>query len=89
MLVGWDTLETPTYRHRRSSRTSPAASSRSSLLEQLALLPAVCEKLGFLVAKAPGYEADDFLAAAAQDVARRRCSSRPPIATRTSSSATA
>jgi DNA polymerase-1 len=35
------------------------------ITEQLALLPAFVETFGFAVAKAPGYEADDFLAAAA------------------------
>jgi DNA polymerase-1 len=37
-----------------------------SILEQLDLLPALVESFGFNAAKAPGYEADDFLAAAAQ-----------------------
>jgi DNA polymerase-1 len=36
------------------------------LLEQLDLLPAIVESAGFASAKAPGYEADDFLAAAAR-----------------------
>jgi DNA polymerase-1 len=35
------------------------------LLEQLDLLPALVGSMGFAYAKAPGYEADDFLAAAA------------------------
>src|SRR5581483_12216875 len=35
------------------------------LLEQLALLPQLVEEFGFAVAKGAGYEADDFLAAAA------------------------
>ena len=34
------------------------------LLEQLDLLPELCDAFGFARAKAPGYEADDFLAAA-------------------------
>jgi DNA polymerase-1 len=34
-----------------------------SILEQLQLLPRVCEALGFFVGKGAGYEADDFLAA--------------------------
>ena len=65
VLVGWDSLETPTYRHQAYEAYQSGRVFEESLLEQLALLPAVCEKLGFLVAKAPGYEADDFLAAAA------------------------
>ena len=66
VLVGWDSLETPTYRHQAFEPYQSGRVFEEPLLEQLALLPAVCEKLGFLVAKAPGYEADDFLAAAAQ-----------------------
>ena len=66
MLVGWDSLETPTYRHEAFESYQSGRVFEEPLLEQLALLPAVCEKLGFVVAKAPGYEADDFLAAAAQ-----------------------
>jgi DNA polymerase-1 len=66
VLVGWDSLETPTYRHEAYELYQSGRVFEESLLEQLALLPAVCEKLGFLVAKAPGYEADDFLAAAAR-----------------------
>jgi DNA polymerase I len=65
VLVGWDSLETPTYRHEAYEAYQSGRVFEEPLLEQLALLPAVCEKLGFLVAKAPGFEADDFLAAAA------------------------
>jgi DNA polymerase-1 len=36
-----------------------------SIVEQLDLLPALVESFGFQIGKAPGYEADDFLAAAA------------------------
>jgi DNA polymerase-1 len=36
-----------------------------AIVEQLSLLPALVEAFGFATAKAPGYEADDFLAAAA------------------------
>jgi DNA polymerase-1 len=66
VLVGWDSLETPTYRHVAFEPYQSGRVFEEPLLEQLSLLPAVCEKLGFIVAKAPGYEADDFLAAAAQ-----------------------
>jgi len=67
VLVGWDTLEVPTYRQSRTSRTSRAASSRNLLLEQLALMPALTQALGFTVGKDAGFEADDFLAAAAKE----------------------
>jgi DNA polymerase-1 len=36
-----------------------------AIVEQLGLLPGLVEAFGFAVGKAPGYEADDFLAAAA------------------------
>lgn len=66
VLVGWDSLETPTYRHEAFAGYQAGRVFEESLVEQLALLPAVCEQLGFVVAKAPGFEADDFLAAAAK-----------------------
>jgi DNA polymerase-1 len=65
VLVGWDSLETPTYPHRAYEAYQSGRVFEEPLLDQLALLPAVTEKLGFFVGKAPGYEADDFLAAAA------------------------
>ena len=43
-----------------------------SLLEQLDLLPELVEALGFAAAKAPGYEADDFMAAAVASEEKRR-----------------
>jgi DNA polymerase-1 len=64
VLVGWDSLETPTYRHQAFPAYQSGRHFDRSLLEQLAMLPELCGALGFAVAKAPGYEADDFLAAA-------------------------
>jgi len=65
VLVGWDTLESPTYRHTAYAPYQSGRIFEDSIVEQLAILPQVTEKLGFFVGKAPGYEADDFLAAAA------------------------
>jgi DNA polymerase-1 len=65
VLVGWDTLEVPTYRHTAFESYQSGRIFEESILEQLALLPRVTEKLGFFAAKGEGYEADDFLAAAA------------------------
>ena len=65
VLVGWDSLETPTYRHEAYEPYQSGRVFEDSLLEQLALMPALTHALGFIVGKAPGYEADDFLAAAA------------------------
>jgi DNA polymerase-1 len=64
VLVGWDTLEVPTYRHEAFAAYQSGRHFDASLLEQLALLPELCNALRFAAAKAPGYEADDFLAAA-------------------------
>ena len=65
ILVAWDTLETPTYRHEAFAGYQGGREFDVDLLEQLALLPELTEVLGFACAKGPGYEADDFLAAAA------------------------
>jgi DNA polymerase I len=64
VVVGWDTLEVPTYRHEAFPAYQSGRAFDASLLEQLALLPQLCTALRFAPAKAPGYEADDFLAAA-------------------------
>ena len=64
VVVGWDTLEVPTYRHEAFPAYQSGREFDASLLEQLAMLPQLCTGLGFVVGKAPGYEADDFLAAA-------------------------
>jgi DNA polymerase-1 len=66
VLVAWDSLETPTYRHEALPAYQSGREFEPSILEQLALLPAAVASFGFHVAKAPGYEADDFLAAAAR-----------------------
>ena len=65
VLVGWDTLDEPTYRHDALSTYQSGRVFDGELLEQLSLLPSVVESAGFACARAPGYEADDFLAAAA------------------------
>jgi DNA polymerase I len=63
-LVGWDTLTVPTYRHDALAGYQSGREFDDSLLEQLDLLPQLVDALGFAAAKAPGYEADDFLGAA-------------------------
>ena len=64
VLVGWDSLEHPTYRHELFAGYQAGREFDADLLEQLDLLPQLVEAFGFVAAKAPGYEADDFLAAA-------------------------
>jgi DNA polymerase-1 len=66
-LVAWDTLEVPTYRHESYEAYQSGRVFEASLLEQLALLPRLCESFGFAVGKGAGYEADDFLAAGAAE----------------------
>jgi DNA polymerase-1 len=66
VLVGWDSLETPTYRHEALPAYQSGREFEDSIVEQLALLPGLCEAFGFQIGKAGGYEADDFLAAAAR-----------------------
>jgi DNA polymerase I len=65
VLVGWDSLETPTYRHEALPAYQSGREFEDSILAQLALLPPLCEAFGFQIGKAGGYEADDFLAAGA------------------------
>ena len=65
VLVGWDSLDTPTYRHEALPAYQSGRVFEDSIVEQLELLPALVESFGFQAAKAPGFEADDFLAAAA------------------------
>ena len=77
---------------RRSTATRAGASSTTSSLEQLDLLPELVRSFGFAAAKGDGYEADDFLAAAVaarRGTAAARRSSSPRIATRSSSRASA
>jgi 5'-3' exonuclease len=66
VLVGWDTLSVPTYRHEAFEAYQSGRVFEPSILEQLELLPEVVRACGFAAAKAKGYEADDFLAAAAR-----------------------
>jgi DNA polymerase-1 len=64
VLVGWDTLTVPTYRHELFAGYQAGREFDEELLEQLDLLPDLVGAFGFAAAKAPGFEADDFLAAA-------------------------
>jgi len=64
VLVGWDTLTVPTYRHEAFAPYQSGRVFDPELLEQLDMLPELVRAFGFAAAKAPGYEADDFVAAA-------------------------
>ncbi len=65
VLVAWDTLEVPTYRHENFPAYQSGREFDDALLEQLDLLAEFVAACGFQNVKGPGFEADDFLAAAA------------------------
>jgi DNA polymerase-1 len=65
VLVAWDTYEVPTYRHEKFPAYQSGRTFDEALIEQLPLLAEFVIACGFQNAKAPGFEADDFLAAAA------------------------
>src|SRR5580692_9563209 len=64
VAVGWDTLDVPTYRHKAFPGYQGGRRFDDALLDQLELLPGLVSACGFTNGKAPGFEADDFLAAA-------------------------
>jgi DNA polymerase I len=71
VVVGWDTLEAPTYRHQTFVAYQSGREFDDALIEQLDVLPQFVAACGFANAKAAGYEADDFIAAAAAAEERR------------------
>jgi 5'-3' exonuclease len=71
VLVGWDTLDKPTYRHDALETYQSGRVFSDELVEQLGVLPKFVTACGFVSAKAAGYEADDFLAAAVAREERR------------------
>jgi DNA polymerase-1 len=64
VIVGWDSLDVPTRRHEMFPAYQSGREFDDELIEQLNVLPEFVAACGFVNAKAPGYEADDFLAAA-------------------------
>ena len=72
VVVGWDTLEVPTYRHEAFAAYQGGRVFEPDLLEQLAMLPEIVQALGFTAAKGAGYEADYFLAAAVAAARKKR-----------------
>jgi DNA polymerase-1 len=71
VIIGWDTLEVPTERHKQFPAYQSGREFEDALLDQLEVLPEFIAACGFANAKAPGYEADDFLAAAVAAEERR------------------
>jgi exodeoxyribonuclease III len=72
VIVGWDTLDVPTERHEKFPAYQSGREFDDALVEQLEILPEFVAACGFKNAKAAGYEADDFLAAAVAAEERRR-----------------
>jgi len=66
VLVAWDSLDHPTYRHEALPAYQSGRVFEDSIVDQLDRLPNFIASFGFACAKAAGYEADDFLAAAAR-----------------------
>jgi 5'-3' exonuclease len=60
----WDSLDAPTKRHEMFPACQSGREFYEELIEQQNLLPKFVAAFGFVNAKAPGFEADDFLAAA-------------------------
>ncbi len=71
LMVAWDTLEIPTYRHVKFPTYQSGREFDDDLLEQLEVIPSFVRACGFANAKAGGYEADDFLASAVAAEERR------------------
>jgi exodeoxyribonuclease III len=71
VVVGWDTLGVATERHKQFSAYQSGREFEDALVDQLDVLPEFVAACGFVNAKAPGYEADDFLAAAVAHEQRR------------------
>jgi DNA polymerase-1 len=64
VIVGWDSLGMPTKPHEMFPANQSGREFDDDLIEQLNVLPELVAAFGFANAKAAGYEADDFLAAA-------------------------
>ena len=71
VMVGWDTLDIPTERHKKFPAYQGGREFDIALIDQLNVLPEFVAACGFENSKAPGYEADDFLAAAAASEEQR------------------
>lgn len=71
VIVAWDTLEEETYRHEAFPAYQSGREFDDDIVEQLAVIPEFVAACGFANARGAGYEADDFLAAAAAGEEKR------------------
>ncbi|GAC1316868.1 MAG: hypothetical protein NVSMB2_10030 [Chloroflexota bacterium] len=65
IFVAWDTLGVDTYRHKLLPTCHGGRVCDHAIVQQLDWLPDVARAFGFGIGKKAGYEADDFMAAAA------------------------
>jgi DNA polymerase-1 len=72
VIVAWDTLEEETYRHEAFPAYQSGREFDDDIIEQLAVIPEFVAACAFANARGAGYEADDFLAAAAAREEKRR-----------------
>jgi len=71
VFVAWDTLHVDTYRHKLWPTYQGGRVFDDAIVRQLDVLPTLATAFGFGVGKKAGYEADDFMAAAAIAETRR------------------
>jgi DNA polymerase I len=71
VFVAWDTLGVDTYRHKLWPTYQGGRVFDDAIVKQLDILPTLAAAFGFGVGKKAGYEADDFMAAAAFAETRR------------------
>lgn len=71
IFVAWDTLGVDTYRHELLPSYQGGRIFDDAIVQQLDRLPAVAAAFGFTNGKRAGYEADDFMAAAASAETKR------------------
>ena len=71
VIVAWDTREEETYRHEAFPAYQSGREFDDDIIEQLAVIPEFVAACGFANARGAGYEADDFLAAAAAGEEKR------------------
>jgi DNA polymerase-1 len=64
VVIGWDTLEEPNWRAGELDGYQGGREFEDEIVDQLDVLPEFMAAFGFINAKAPGFEADDFLATA-------------------------
>ncbi len=71
IYTAWDTLGVETYRHKLWPSYQAGRVFDNAIVRQLDWLPELAEAFGFGVGKKAGYEADDFMAAAAAAETKR------------------